>query len=66
MPVLTITSRKGGCGKTTLCTALAATLAAEGENVALLDADPNATAYRWASTLHERKPIRAYARMPSG
>jgi chromosome partitioning protein len=61
MPVLTITSRKGGCGKTTLCTALATTLAAEGEDVALLDTDPNGTASRWASTLHEGQPIRAYA-----
>ena len=62
MPVLTITSRKGGCGKTTLCTALAAVLGAEGEDVALLDTDPNGTAFRWASSIHEgSNPIRAYA-----
>lgn len=61
MPVLTITSRKGGCGKTTLCTALAAALAAEGEDVALLDTDPNGTASRWASTIHEGPVIRSYS-----
>ena len=49
MAVLTITSRKGGCGKTMLASALAATLADEGVEVALMDADPNGTAHRWVS-----------------
>ena len=52
MPVLTIASRKGGCGKTTIATSIAAALAAEGVSVALLDADPNASAYRWATTTY--------------
>ncbi len=61
MAVLTITSRKGGAGKTTAATALAAALAAEGMDVALLDADPNATAHRWATATYEGPPIAAYA-----
>ena len=52
MPVLTIASRKGGCGKTTVATSLAAALVAQGVPVALLDADPNASAYRWATTTY--------------
>src|SRR4051812_15705102 len=47
--VLTISSRKGGCGKTVIATILAATLADEGTGVALLDTDPNRAAYRWAT-----------------
>lgn len=61
MPVLTITSRKGGCGKTLLSTVIAASLAERGEDVALLDADSNATAHRWATETHTGKTIRAYA-----
>jgi chromosome partitioning protein len=61
MPVLTITSRKGGCGKTMLAEALADTLAQRGVDVAILDADPNGTAHRWATSVHEGAPIRAYA-----
>ncbi len=44
--VLTISSRKGGCGKTVLAMILAATLAEEGVDVALLDTDPNHAAHR--------------------
>jgi chromosome partitioning protein len=61
MAVVTITSRKGGCGKTMISTALAASLAAEGVDVALLDADPNASAHRWITTTYEGPPIAAYA-----
>jgi chromosome partitioning protein len=59
MTVLTITSRKGGCGKTMLSTALAALLAGEGVAVALLDADPNGTAGRWAAETYGGPPIHA-------
>jgi chromosome partitioning protein len=61
MPVLTITSRKGGCGKTMLAMALAGTLAEQGIDVALLDADPNVMAHRWATEVREGIAIPAYA-----
>lgn len=62
MTVLTITSRKGGCGKTTVGTALLAILAAEGVDVALLDADPNTSAHRWATSTYDGQPaLTAYA-----
>lgn len=61
MPVLTITSRKGGCGKTMLAEALAGALAERGADVAILDADPNTTAHRWATSVRDGAPIQAYA-----
>lgn len=61
MPVLTITSRKGGCGKTMLAEALASVLVERGVDAAILDADPNATAHRWATSVREGAPIQAYA-----
>jgi chromosome partitioning protein len=61
MPILTITSRKGGCGKTMLALAIVGTLAERGIDVALLDSDPNDTAYRWATQTHEGKTIEADA-----
>lgn len=61
MPVLTITSRKGGCGKTVLAMSLAGALAEQDIDVALLDADPNGNAHRWATQTREGKPIAAYA-----
>ena len=36
-------------------------LAEQGIDVALLDADPNGGAYRWATQTHTGAPIRAYA-----
>lgn len=38
--VISIVNEKGGCGKTTLAVNLAATLSHNGDNVLLLDADP--------------------------
>lgn len=61
MAILTITSRKGGCGKTTVSVALAAALAGEGVDVALLDADANGSAHRWATSIYEGPAIAAYA-----
>ena len=58
--VLTISSRKGGCGKTLLSMILAAAMGKEGIDVALLDADPNHAAHRWATETLSR-PIPAYA-----
>jgi chromosome partitioning protein len=61
MPVLTITSRKGGCGKTMLSMVVAGSLADRGIDVALLDADPNGAAHRWATETHTGQTIRSYA-----
>jgi chromosome partitioning protein len=47
--ILTIATSKGGGGKTTLATCLAANLAAQGYRVAVVDADPNATFSDWHS-----------------
>ena len=58
--VVTISSRKGGCGKTVLAMILAAALAEEGADVVLLDADPNHAAHRWA-TETRNPPVRAHA-----
>ena len=59
--ILTLTSRKGGCGKTVLAMVIAAALAEQTVDVALLDADPNGSAYRWATDILRAPTIRAYA-----
>src|SRR3954454_10272221 len=61
MGILTITSRKGGCGKTTLATIVAASLAEAGADVALLDADPNGSGHRWVTSTYTGPPIAAHA-----
>ena len=62
MPVLTIASGKGGVGKTLAALSLAAAMAAEGIDVALLDADPNRGAHRWATgTYGGEPPLPTYA-----
>jgi len=42
--IITVTSRKGGVGKTSIATSLASLLAKEGESVLLVDADPQSSA----------------------
>ena len=49
MPVISVASPKGGCGKTTSCLVLATTLAAGGATVTILDADPNRPIVNWKS-----------------
>ena len=53
-------SRKGRCGKTMLSTVVAGSLADRGIDVALLDADPNGAAHRWATETHTDQTIRSY------
>lgn len=44
---IAVCSWKGGCGKTTLCTALAVNLAACRYRIAVIDADPNQAFATW-------------------
>jgi chromosome partitioning protein len=47
-----VASSKGGCGKSTLTTNLAAHFAQSGKNTAIVDADRQGSSYRWC----ERRP----------
>ena len=49
MPVIAFASPKGGAGKTTSATILAAELAEEGGAVTIIDADPNRNISEWAA-----------------
>jgi chromosome partitioning protein len=48
MPVITLSSPKGGAGKTTAATILATVLAGRGAAVTVIDADPNKNVVDWA------------------
>lgn len=48
MKTLSITTKKGGAGKTAIATSIAAIAAGEGLNVAIIDIDPQASACVWA------------------
>ena len=61
MPVLTLASRKGGCGKSTLAMLVSTAMADRGVDVALLDTDPNGSIQRWATALRSGSAIHAHA-----
>jgi chromosome partitioning protein len=48
MPIITFSSPKGGCGKTTSATILATELALKGVGVTIVDADPNRDVTYWS------------------
>ena len=48
MKTVLVASSKGGAGKTTIATHLAAQSALDGLRTALVDADPQASSTRWA------------------
>lgn len=56
MRTIAIVNAKGGCGKTTIATSLAAALAWEGHVVALGDMDPQQSANDWLSQRPEEYP----------
>lgn len=51
-----IASSKGGCGKSTISTNLAAHYAQAGKNTALVDLDRQGSSYRWAQKRPESVP----------
>jgi chromosome partitioning protein len=55
MLTILVATTKGGCGKTTMATQLAATLAAAGHRVAIADADRQRSSLGWL----ERRPATA-------
>jgi chromosome partitioning protein len=54
MPTIVVANPKGGCGKSTTCLVLASTLRASGATVALIDADPQQTIWRWSKAKKSR------------
>ena len=62
-----VTNAKGGCGKSTIATNLAAYLASEGYATALVDFDPQASALSWLEQRPEDyAPIAGVAGFESG
>jgi chromosome partitioning protein len=57
MRVLTLTTQKGGAGKTTLATSLAVAAAQDGEQVIAIDLDPQGTLYAWGLRRGEREDL---------
>lgn len=57
--VLVVTNQKGGSGKTTLAMHVTGTLARRGARMLVVDADPQGTATRWASSAPDDKPFPA-------
>ena len=51
--IIVVVNQKGGAGKTTVSMQLAGTLGRRGHKVLVIDADPQATATRWAASAAE-------------
>jgi chromosome partitioning protein len=52
-----VLNTKGGCGKTTLSTSLAAWYAINGYRTAILDNDPQGSSLRWLANRGDHKPV---------
>lgn len=57
MPIVAIVGEKGGTGKTTLATNLAALLARDGRDVLIVDTDTQRSASYWAATRAQRPEL---------
>jgi chromosome partitioning protein len=57
--IIAIVNQKGGAGKTTVSMQLAGTLGLRKNKVLVIDADPQATATRWASSAEDDHPFPA-------
>lgn len=57
--IIAVVNQKGGAGKTTVSMQLAGTLGRRGNKVLVIDADPQATATRWASSASDDHPFPA-------
>jgi chromosome partitioning protein len=56
MPVISLVTQKGGCGKTTLTTCLAVVAQQAGWRAVILDTDPQGTASQWWESREEKTP----------
>lgn len=55
--IISFLQQKGGVGKTTLATSISAALAAQGEKVLLVDADPQHSALDWGAKRESAPPF---------
>lgn len=55
--IITIANQKGGCGKTTVTMQLAGAFSNDNLSILVVDADPQGTATRWASSADEKHPF---------
>ncbi len=53
--IITVGSKKGGCGKSTIATNISVFLAKKGEDVLLMDADVQSTSSNWAMDRFDAK-----------
>jgi chromosome partitioning protein len=58
--IIAVVNQKGGAGKTTTSMQLAGTIARQEKKVLVVDADPQATATRWASSAADDTPFLAH------
>ena len=54
---ITVMNSKGGCGKTTIATNLAAYYANQGNATCLIDHDPQGSSLNWLNRRHQNSPI---------